>query len=58
MSAKCHNRPYTKYTKFRTPSTSHWLFWPARFVTAQTGGNITFNLQFLQGEPVNLNEGI
>jgi hypothetical protein len=29
-----------------------------RFVTAQTGGNIRFNLRFPQGVPANLNEGI
>jgi hypothetical protein len=27
-------------------------------VTAQTGGNNVFNLQFLQGYPVNLIEGV
>ena len=29
-----------------------------RFATAQTGGDIKFNLRFRQGWPVNLDEGI
>jgi len=29
-----------------------------RFVTVQNGGNNTFNLEFSQGDPVNLDEGI
>jgi len=29
-----------------------------RFVAAQTGGNIKFNLNTSQGKPVNLDEGV
>jgi len=56
------DRPFSKYTKFRAPSSPtpvilagkvDLIFY--RCVTVQNGGSITFNLQFPQGEPVNSN---